>query len=104
MDNAKRSSQVGTGIFLIGLALIFLLNLQFWPFIMFVIAAALLVTEYYDAGRLDMRDNRVITAAVVIIIGLIGFVDINIDWGTLWPLLLIVVGVWLLFGDRIRRG
>lgn len=100
----KRSSQVATGIFLIGLALIFLFNLSVWPLIMFVIAAALLGAEYVRDGTLKLGNSRVIAAIIVAAIGLINLVDLNINWGSLWPIVLILVGLYLLFGDRIKFG
>jgi hypothetical protein len=100
----KRSSQVATGIFLIGLARLFLFNLSVWPLIMFVIAAALLGAEYAHDGTLNPRDNRVIAAIIVALIGLINLVDLNINWGGLWPIVLILVGLYVLFGDRIKLG
>ncbi len=100
----KRSSQVATGIFLIGLALIFLFNLSVWPLIMFVIAAALLGAEYAHDGTLKLGDNRVIAALIVTAIGLINLVNLNINWGSLWPIVLILVGLYVLFGDRIKFG
>lgn len=100
----KHSSQVATGIFLIGLALLFLFNLSVWPLIMFVIAAALLGAEYAYDGTLNPRDSRVIAAIIVAVIGLINIIDLNINWGSLWPIVLILVGLYVLFGDRIKFG
>jgi len=102
IKTSKRASQAGTGTFLIGLALIFLFDLGVWPWIMFVIAASLLVTEYFEDGTLKPSDNRVIGAIVTGGIGLFGLIDLNIDWGMIWPVILIGVGLFLLFGDQIR--
>ncbi|MGQ9889892.1 MAG: hypothetical protein ACUVSX_15610 [Aggregatilineales bacterium] len=100
----QRSSQVATGIFLIGLALIFLFNLSVWPLIMFVIAAALLGAEYVHSGTLKLGGNRVIAALIIVAIGLVNLVSLNINWGSLWPIVLILIGLYVLFGDRIKFG
>jgi hypothetical protein len=99
----ERSSQIGTGIFLIGLALIFLFDFV-WPGIMFVVGVSLLVAEFYEEREINFASSRVVGALVVIGIGLLGVVDFNIDWGRIWPLFLIALGVALLFGNRLRGG
>lgn len=98
-----RSSQIGTGVFLIGLALIFLFD-YVWPGIMFVIGASLLVAEYYEERSINFASSRVVGAIVVILIGLMGVINFDIDWGRIWPLFLMGLGVLLLFGDRLRAG
>jgi hypothetical protein len=102
-DLNKRGSQVGAGIFLIGLALLFLLNIGIWPYIMFVIAVSLLANEYTEHSAIDFKSSRVVGAAVVTIIGLFGLVDFNFDWGRIWPIFLIIAGLAMLFG-RQRGG
>jgi hypothetical protein len=71
---------------------------------MFVIAAALLGAEYAYDRTLNPRDSRVIVAVIVAAIGLFSYIDLNINWGGLWPVILIVVGLYVLFGDRIKVG
>lgn len=102
-DLRSRGSQVGAGIFLIGLALLFLLNITIWPYIMFVIAVSLLANEYVEHNEIDFKSSRVVGAAVVAIIGLFGLVDFNFDWGRIWPIFLIGAGLFMLFGKQ-RRG
>lgn len=96
----SRASQVTAGVFLIGLALLFLLNISIWPAMMFVLAIALLASEYFDDNRFDPNSQRVRSAVVVAIIGAVFLIDF--DWGTLWPLILIAAGAYMLFGDRLR--
>jgi hypothetical protein len=96
----ERSGQIGGAVFLIGLGIIAFSNF-WWPGIMFVIAASMLATEYAETNTLNFSSGRVIGAAVVSIIGLLGLTNFNIPWGQLWPLALILVGLWLLFGRNI---
>ncbi|MBZ0294847.1 MAG: hypothetical protein K8L99_19960 [Anaerolineae bacterium] len=99
----QRASQTSTAVFLIGLGLLFLLNLDIWPYIMFVIAIALLASEYFDDGHIDTRSSKFVGAVVVAIVGLLALVNLSIAWGSIWPFILIAVGVYLLYGDRLRR-
>ena len=89
------NGQITGAVFLIGLGIIALLNF-WWPGIMFVIGAALLVGEYADTHTINFSSSRVVGAAVVIVIGLLGLIDFNINWGALWPIALILVGIGLL--------
>ncbi len=102
-DLNKRGSQVSGGIFLIGLALLFLLNISIWPSIMFVIAISLLANEYTEHNTIDFKSSRVVAAAVITIVGIFGLVDFNFDWGRIWPIFLIIAGLAMLFG-RQRGG
>jgi hypothetical protein len=99
-DLKSRASQVGSGIFLIGLALLFILKIDIWPYIMFVIAISLLANEYTETNTIDFKSSRVVSAAVVAIIGL--FFVADVDWGNIWPIFLIIAGLGLLFGNRLR--
>jgi O-antigen/teichoic acid export membrane protein len=103
-DLNKRGSQVGAGIFLIGLALLFLLNIAIWPYIMFVIAVSLVAHEYTEHNTIDFKNSRMVGAAIIAIIGLLGLVDFNFDWGRIWPLFLIGAGLFILFGKQVRSG
>jgi hypothetical protein len=96
-------SQVGGAVFLIGLGVVALLNF-WWPGIMFVIAASLLASEYVETQKLDFNSGRVRGAAVVACIGILGLVNFNINWGGIWPLILIGIGLVLLFGRGVTGG
>ena len=41
---------------------------------------------------------------LTIAFGLMGVINFDIDWGRIWPLFLMGLGVLLLFGDRLRAG
>jgi hypothetical protein len=101
MITKERSGQVGGAVFLIGLGIIAFFD-YWWPGIMFVIAASLLATEYVETNAINFSSGRVIGAAVVFIIGLLGALDFNIDWGQLWPVVLILIGLRMLFGGYFR--
>ncbi len=100
MKDRYNPNQVGGAVFLIGLGLIAFLN-YWWPGIMFVIAASLLASEWVETdGKLNVSNRRVIGAGIMILIGLVGFIGIN--WGQLWPIVLILIGLGMLFGrDRL---
>jgi hypothetical protein len=100
MATKERSGQVGGAVFLIGLGIIAFFS-YWWPGIMFVIAASMLATEYVETNTLNFSSGRVVGAVVMIIIGLLGAIDFNINWGQLWPVVLILLGLWLLFGRNI---
>jgi hypothetical protein len=101
--NKERSGRVSGAIFLIGLGIIAFFN-YWWPGIMFVIAATMLVGEYMETNTINFSSGRVIGAGVVLIIGLLGAIDFNIDWGKLWPVVLILLGLWVLFRGNFTGG
>jgi hypothetical protein len=100
MVTKERSGQIGGAVFLIGLGIIAFFNF-WWPGIMFVIAASLLATEYVETNAINFSSGRVIGAAVMFIIGLLGLADFNVPWGRLWPVALILIGLWMLFGRNL---
>ena len=91
----RNANQVGAAVFLIGLGVIAFLDF-WWPGVMFAIAAGLVAAEWVETdGQLQFR-GRVVPAAVVTAVGLVGI--ININWGRLWPIVLILLGLGMLFG------
>jgi hypothetical protein len=93
--NKNRSDQTFGGVMLIGLALLFLTG-WWWPGIMFVIGAALLAR-----GQVEGTPWNENTAALAVLgVGLVFWLGI-FSWNWL-PLLMIGVGAYLLFGDRIK--
>lgn len=102
MTSRERPDQVFGGVFLIGLAVLFITN-WWWPGIMFALGVALLAKTLSEGKALT--DNP--GALVVLTIGLIFTVgDVFSLFGAVnWlPLVLIAVGLYLLFGDRLRGG
>lgn len=81
-----------TGVFLVGLGVIALFNF-WWPGILFVIAAAMLVAALID-GRLG---ENLLGIAILLAIGTVGVLgklhlDHLIGGVKLWPVLFIVIG------------
>lgn len=103
MMTKERSSQIGGAIFLIGLGIIAFFN-YWWPGIMFVIAASLLATEYVETNTINFSSGRVVGAGVVLIIGLLGVIGFNVNWGQLWPVVLILIGLGMLFRGNFLGG
>lgn len=52
------------------------------------------------------RNNSVVGGVVLILLGVFFLLDrwFGIDFRDLWPLILVAVGVWLLFRDRIQKA
>lgn len=78
-----------TGVFLVGLGVIGLLD-YWWPGVMFVIAAAILVSALLD-GRLG---QDILTILILVAIGVIGVVG-QLDLGPVpvWEIVLIAIGI-----------
>lgn len=58
----------------------------------------------YNPNKPASNDRGVIGGAVLIILGVLFLLDryFNIDFGDLWPFMLIAIGLWLIFRDRIK--
>lgn len=58
----------------------------------------------YNPNQPAPRDRSIIGGAVLIILGVLFLLDryFNIDFGDLWPFMLIAIGLWLIFRDRIK--
>jgi hypothetical protein len=96
-----RADQVFGGIILIGIAILFIVN-WLWPGILFVLGIAL-IAKSISEGK-NWADNR--GALVVLAVGLLFTLGnvlkiLSVNW---LPLLLIVIGLYLLFGNKIRNG
>ena len=58
----------------------------------------------YNPNKPASPDRSVVGGAVLIILGIFFLLDryFHIDFGDLWPFILIAIGLWLIFRDRIR--
>lgn len=93
--------QTFAGVFLIGLAILFITGF-WWPGILYVIGIAMLVRTVNEGS--DWRNDR--NALTMLGIGVVFtllevFDNFNLDGGTLWPIILIGVGVYLLWGKNL---
>ena len=97
----KRSNEIFGGTFLIGLAVLFVIN-WWWPGIMYVIGIALLVRAVAE-GKNWMEETRgLIALGIGVVFTVFDFLHFfNFNW---WPLILILIGLYLLFGNRRGGG
>ncbi len=58
----------------------------------------------YNPNQPARPDRSLIGGAVLILLGVLFLIDryFNIDLGDLWPFILIAIGLWLIFRDRIK--
>jgi hypothetical protein len=97
--NEQRSQQVMAGVFLIGLAILFLAQWFWWPGIMFVIGAALIARTVSEGKPWTSERGGLVIIAIGVLFGLLPSLNLSFSW---WPLLLIALGVYLLFGNNLR--
>lgn len=90
MASSKNGSQAFTGVFLVGLGIIACFDF-WWPGIMFVIAAALLVSALMD-GQLGHHLVGIAVLLGIGILGLLGKHHLNVGF-PIWPILFIVIGL-----------
>ena len=58
----------------------------------------------YNPNQPASPDRSLIGGAVLILLGVLFLIDryFDIDFGDLWPFMLIAIGLWLIFRDRIK--
>ena len=58
----------------------------------------------YNPNQPASPDRSLIGGAVLILLGVLFLIDryFDIDFGDLWPFILIAIGLWLIFRDRIK--
>lgn len=58
----------------------------------------------YNPNQPASPDRSLIGGAILILLGILFLIDryFNIDFGDLWPFILIAIGLWLIFRDRIK--
>jgi cytoskeletal protein CcmA (bactofilin family) len=103
----KQNNRVIGGIVLIGLGVLFLLSQSgllslsgnWWAIFIALPAAVMLYnafTGYQQAGQMTAEVRRNISGGVIV--GTVAVIALTGQWGTLWPLFLIVPGVMMLLG------
>lgn len=90
MSRSISGNHAFTGVFLLGLGIIAFLE-AWWPGIMFVIAAAMLVSALVD-GRLAENVMAILILVAIGVIGLLG--KLHLDIGVpFWPILFMAIGI-----------
>lgn len=104
MSDKKRVDQVAGGVFLIGLALLFILDGFWWPGIMFVIGASLIARTVAEGKPWQSATPAFWTIGIGLVFWLPSI--LNIGFSNFWPLMLIAIGLFMLFGgfERFRDG
>lgn len=101
MISKERSDQTFGGIILIGIAFLFLTN-WFFPGILFVIGFALIARSVSEGKNWTENKGALAAIAVGLLFTLNDVLDIFSS--NFLPLLLIVLGLYLLFGSNLRKN
>lgn len=102
MDREEKASQAGTGIFFVGLGLLFFTG-WWWPGIMFVIAASILAQTAAKGERWRSATGALWLIAIGVIFGIPGLIaDIAGAFWQIFPLILVGMGLFMLFGGKYR--
>ena len=98
----EKGSHIGTGVFFVGLGLLFLTG-WWWPGIMFVIAASILASAMAAGERLQDATGAWWMIGIGVVFGVPGlFGDIAGTFRDLFPIILIGIGLFMLFGGKYR--
>lgn len=96
MHNKKRADQVSGGVFLIGLTILFMLDGFWWPGIMFVIGASLIARTMAEGKPWQSATSAFWIIGIGVVFWLPSILSIN--FGNLWPLMLLAIGLFMLLG------
>ena len=97
MGSDKRDEQVFGGVMLIGLAVLFLTG-YWWPGIMFVVGAAMIARTTAQGREWTTDRGALGVIAIGLVFAALNFLDKIFSASFVWPLALIGVGLYLLFG------
>ncbi len=102
MDKEEKASQASTGVFFVGLGLLFFSG-WWWPGIMFVIAASILARSRALGERWQSATGALWLIAIGVIFGIPGLIaDIAGAFWQFFPLVLVGMGLFMLFGGKYR--
>ena len=102
MHKGEKASQVGTGVFFVGLGLLFFTG-WWWPGIMFVIAASMIVGTMAAGESWTSATGALWLIGIGVVFGIPGLIgDIAGAFWQIFPLILIGMGLFMLFGGKYR--
>ncbi len=97
-DKQEKASQIGTGVFFVGLGILFISG-WWWPGIMFVIAASILARTMVEGERWQSATGAFWLIGIGLFFGIPGLTG---DIWQVFPLILIGIGLFMLFGCKYR--
>ena len=102
MKEQEKASQLSTGVFFVGLGFLFLTS-WWWPGIMFVIAASILVRTMALGESMGSATGAWWLIGIGVVFGLPGLIGglAGAFWDV-FPLILIAMGLFMLFGGKYR--
>lgn len=101
-DKNENAGQIGAGVFLVGLGMLFLTE-WWWPGIMFVLAASIIARTMAEGKPVNSAKNAFWLIGIGILFGLPGLIGgIAGAFWKLFPLILIGLGLFMFFGGRYR--
>lgn len=100
MKRKENADQISGGVFLVGLGLLFLTG-WWWPGIMFVIGASIIARTVAEGQRWQDATAAFWVIGIGVVFSIPNLFG-SINWGMLWPLLLIGIGLFMLFGGKFR--
>lgn len=109
MSSDKRDEQVFAGVMLIGLAVLFLTH-YWWPGILFVVGAAMIARTTAQGREWTSDRGALGVIAVGVVFAVFNLLGGFFSSSLFWPLVLIAVGLFLLFGrdgrwqEYVNRG
>ncbi len=101
--NNKQDERVMGGVFLIGLAILFITG-YWWPGIMFVIGIAMLARTAAQGRAWSSDMPALVVLGIGAIFAVLSLVGAILSAKVIGPLVLIALGLWFLFGRNGRWG
>jgi hypothetical protein len=92
ITSRKRASAIGTALFLIGLAIVTMLD-SWWPGIMVAIGVPIAVRQFLLGRHFDM------CVTLFIFLGVFVTVQFDIDWQTLLPMIFVIGALYVLLRE-----
>ena len=97
-----KGNNISTGVFFIGLGLLFLSG-WWWPGIMFVLAASILARSIALGEKLRDATGAWWLIGIGVVFGMPGLIgDIASSFWEIFPIILIAIGLFMLFGGKWR--